>query len=348
MIKFGLNKWGEINILDPIGESGMFGKAYSYRDFVEDLDAQLGELKINISTLGGSAKEALSIYDHLRSVSYPVTTRIVGNTASAGTLISLAGDIREMHENAQYFIHRAQLTLQGNADEIREQSKLGDEYDKKILKIYSDRTGKSADEIWNLMQQETWLSAQDALEWGFITNIISDMKIKKQQVALEMPDEEEKEIGIVPESENPEPKKPEETEEELEVPDEEKEEEEDPKVLQKIIAGLQDEIKNLMAKLEEKEISEAEMRAHSVSEVVNDFVKKGIITNADQWVDIGLSMDIEKFKTLLGGISKSERLSKEIEFRAPQVWTIEQIRADWRAGKINKAEFELRLKSIGK
>lgn len=363
MIEMSVNKTGEITILDPIGESDLWTKKYGYREFVADLDGQWGEIKVNIGTLGGSAKEALSIYDHLRTISAPVITRIVSDTASAGTIISLAGDRREIHPNSNYFIHRAQLHLAGNSDQIREASEIGDLYDQKVLKLYAERTGRDPLDIWELMQREEWLTAEQALEWGFVTHIInekkeSDMKnTKKQEVAMEAPDEKEafdKMVKNAPMPEDkeekleevPEEPKAEEAPEEVKTEEGTEEDEMDPTEMKQIIDALKSEVKNLKAKLEEKEIDEAEMRATRIAEIVNDAHERGVISETESWMEIGLNTSEDKLKTLLLSITDSERLSEKINFQKPQAHSRDEVMNLWKEGKINRGELEKRLKSV--
>jgi len=100
-----------------------------------------------------------------------VTAKIDGLAASAATYIALAADKVEMAAGSFFMIHKGWTFAMGNADELRETSKLLDKVDESIVNDYVKKTGMASDEIINLMAAETWFSASEALERGFVDEI---------------------------------------------------------------------------------------------------------------------------------------------------------------------------------
>ena len=127
-----------------------------------------------ISSLGGDPNTGIAIHDLIKSHKGKTVAKIIGMTASAGTPIALACDEVEMSENALFLIHNAWGFFMGNAEELEKMQDSLEKIDDILVNIYTKKTGKSEDEIRNLMAEEIWLSASEAEEWGFIDTILED------------------------------------------------------------------------------------------------------------------------------------------------------------------------------
>jgi ATP-dependent protease ClpP protease subunit len=165
---------GEIGGLDWSGSTYREMVARRADQFQKDLEAlaalDVDELTIEISSMGGSFRHALAMHDYLAQFPGHVTTRVVGMTASAATIIAQAGNTREISANAMYLIHRASLMPYGNAFALREATKAVEEMDQRMAEIYAKRSGASVEDVFAIMDEDTgkgrWLSAARAVELG--------------------------------------------------------------------------------------------------------------------------------------------------------------------------------------
>lgn len=136
-----------------------------------------------ISSLGGAVDHALNIYDQFVEHGN-VTAELSAFVASSATLISLGAKTVRMNENSFYLIHKAMNWVDEwgtmNEDEIEELiSKLEKQKQQlakitlQLAKMYVKKTGKTLEDIINLMKEETWLTAEEAMEWGFVDEIFA-------------------------------------------------------------------------------------------------------------------------------------------------------------------------------
>jgi len=175
-IENSVNGDGEIDISGPIGGDSMFDYGYSFEHFKYDLSQIQGDITVNIKSYGGNLFEALAIYDCIRSLKNHVTTKVVGTSASAGTLISLAGDKRLISKNSRYLIHKPMIGAMGNSDDFEKVLESLKDLDKQLIKLYVERTNLEGSEVLELMRKETFISAQEAIDKGFIDGYIKEKK----------------------------------------------------------------------------------------------------------------------------------------------------------------------------
>jgi len=169
----------EININGPIGGDSIFDYGYSFDDFKRDISKINGQIKINIKSYGGNLFEALAIYDFIRSLKNNVTTRIVGTSASAATIISLAGDQRLISKNSRYLIHKPSIMAMGNSDDFKKILDQLEDLDKQLVDLYAERTNMSKEDVLELMTNEEFISSQDAINKGFIDGYIEEKSKNK-------------------------------------------------------------------------------------------------------------------------------------------------------------------------
>jgi len=192
------NETHTIYITGEIGE-GWFSEGYTIDKFLEDIKTLENQpLTVLISSTGGDLGHALAIYDLLRARKEPVTTEIVGATASAASVIAMAGSVRKMHKNAMLLIHNAMTQVQGNAAALQAVASDLEMWDERIIDIYTSRTGKQKEEIQALMAQERWMPATEALEWGFVTEIVepiqNSIQTPKNQTDMDEKDQKIQEL----------------------------------------------------------------------------------------------------------------------------------------------------------
>ncbi len=131
------------------------------------------QLVINLSSGGGEVTAASEIYTALRQMNTTVSINITGMAASAASIIAMAGDTVNISPTAQMMIHQASLRdVSGNKDDLTNLSNILDKTDQSIVQAYVDRTGLPVDKIVKMMADETFLTAQEAVEYGFADQIM--------------------------------------------------------------------------------------------------------------------------------------------------------------------------------
>lgn len=173
------NKSEEITEIDIFGEIGQswFTEGITMqtvKDKIQNLSTP--QIILNISSLGGDVDHALAIYDILKMHKAQITSKIIGATASSGTIIALAGDRIEMSENALFLVHNAWTMAVGNAEDLRATAESLDKFDSRIINIYKKKTGKRENTITNLMAEEKWITAEEAKDFGFIDSVFTPTK----------------------------------------------------------------------------------------------------------------------------------------------------------------------------
>lgn len=166
--------------LDIDGFIGSWGFSKSY---IKNFLAQAGKkpVTIRVSSLGGEVDHALSIHDQLADYG-EVTIHLSGFNASSATLITLGAKRIIMNSNSFYLIHKALnwVDAWGNMNEddidalilsLEKEKKELEKITLVLAKMYARKTGKPTTEILDLMKQETWLNADEALDLGFIDEI---------------------------------------------------------------------------------------------------------------------------------------------------------------------------------
>ena len=134
---------------------------------LQSLDAK--EINVHINSYGGEVAEGLAIYNTLKNSDMKVTTICDGFACSAASVIFMAGDERIINEASLLMIHNAWTYANGNATELRKAAEDLDKITQASVNAYVSRATISEDEIKNLMDNETWITAQEAVEYGFAT-----------------------------------------------------------------------------------------------------------------------------------------------------------------------------------
>lgn len=174
-------KWLQIknkaeNTIDEIyiyGEIGDWWQELDAKSLADKIKNSVGdEINIRINSGGGEVFTASSFYSLLKSSGKKINVFIDGLAASAATLIACAGDNVTMPVNALYMIHNPLSWQYGNADEMREMADVLDKVRDAIVATYVQKTSLSEDKIIEMMDAETWMTAQEAKDLGFIDNIM--------------------------------------------------------------------------------------------------------------------------------------------------------------------------------
>jgi ATP-dependent Clp protease protease subunit len=154
---------------DCIG-SGSLSSAY----VKSQLDAAAGaDVAVHISSVGGSAFDAIAIYDLLKKYPGNVTTYIDALAASAASVVAMAGSKIVMSKYALLMIHKPMVGSGGNADELLKDVQMLNVVQSRLAQIYMDKSGLDGVTVNSLINSVTWMTADQALNLGFI-DIIED------------------------------------------------------------------------------------------------------------------------------------------------------------------------------
>jgi ATP-dependent Clp endopeptidase proteolytic subunit ClpP len=172
----------DIYLFDEIGESFFGGvTAKEMQQAIESVKNSKS-ITLHINSPGGDFFAGLAIYNTLKKYRDKLTTSVEGLAASAASFVALAGSRVEMAESSWIMIHDAHSVVAGNAAGLREMAEKLDGFSDTISAIYSDKTGKSKEEMRDAMRAETWLNASDAKAMGFIDEINSQLKVAAHYV----------------------------------------------------------------------------------------------------------------------------------------------------------------------
>lgn len=130
-----------------------------------------------INSPGGSVDSGFAIWDQVKLLSSPVTTIVTGLAASMGSILSLCASPKRRFAtaNARIMIHQPMIggTIQGQATDLEIQAKEMLKTRKALVSLYVKATGKDAATIERAIDRDTWLSAQEAIDFGLLDHIIT-------------------------------------------------------------------------------------------------------------------------------------------------------------------------------
>ena len=170
---------GELLLYGDISDSTWWGDEITPKNFKEELDS-LGDIKtlnVYINSGGGDVFAGQAIYSMLKRHSATVNVYVDGLAASIASIIAMAGDSVKMPKNAMLMVHNPWSFGMGNANDFR---KLADDLDKvreSMISVYEDKTGMEKESIVELMDAETWMTAEEAVEFGFADEIEEEKQV---------------------------------------------------------------------------------------------------------------------------------------------------------------------------
>jgi ATP-dependent Clp protease, protease subunit len=155
----------EILLYDEVGFFGITAKAFA--ETLASIDTDTIHLRVN--SPGGDVFDGVAMYNALRQHPAHVVTHIDGLAASISSVIALAGDEVRMAPNAFFMIHNPWGVTIGDADDHRKQADTLDKIARgSIINTYQAKTGMDVETIETWMDDETWFSAEQAAEVGFV------------------------------------------------------------------------------------------------------------------------------------------------------------------------------------
>ena len=172
------DKNAELMLYGDIAES-FWGDTISAKEVTEYLAGlDVENITVYINSNGGVVDTAVAINNALRRHKAKVTVNIDGIAASAATLITCAGDTVKMPKNALFMIHNPLTIAMGDSEEMRKQADVLEKYKNSIMETYLQKVNIDKEKLSELMDNESWLSAEEALEYGFIDEIIENTDIQ--------------------------------------------------------------------------------------------------------------------------------------------------------------------------
>lgn len=164
----------EIEFYGVISEYSMWDDDVTPAKFKADLNSagKNGPVTVRIHSPGGDVFAASAIRAIIMDYPGRVTTRIDGLCASAATYVAMAGDVIKMQDSAFFMIHDPWVMTWGTVEDLKTAIELLKSIKQGIVETYQSKTKMEAEKISKLMAAETWLTAQEALEFGFIDEVI--------------------------------------------------------------------------------------------------------------------------------------------------------------------------------
>lgn len=164
----------ELNVLDTIGGGwfweGVTGKAV--KRALDNAGSDVKLIRVLIDSPGGSVFDGVSICNLLKRHAARVEVEVVGEAASAASVVAMSGDKISIHEGAMFMVHRASSITWGFASDMRTTADALDEITKSITDIYATRTGLERAELDKMVTAETWLTASRSVDFGFADAVI--------------------------------------------------------------------------------------------------------------------------------------------------------------------------------
>ena len=170
------NKAGSSTDVYIFDEIGMWG--VTAQNFISDIkDLKDTPINLRINSLGGDVFDGLAIYNVIKKRTAKTTVYIEGIAASIATIIALGADEVVMSENSLFMIHNASGGAMGESKDLQKTAQVLDKITRQLAEVYESKTGLSQETIQDMMDEETWLNAQEAFDLGFIDTISDAIKI---------------------------------------------------------------------------------------------------------------------------------------------------------------------------
>lgn len=155
-----------------IAEESWFDDDVTPQLFRDELNAGSGDITVWINSPGGDCIAAAQIYNMLMEYKGNVTVKIDGIAASAASVIAMAGTKVCVSPVSMLMIHNPSVGIYGNTAEMQKAIEMLDEVKESIINAYEIKTGMNRTKISHLMDAETWMDANSAVEMGFADEIL--------------------------------------------------------------------------------------------------------------------------------------------------------------------------------
>lgn len=168
----------EIILYAGIGQDwwgdGSMISAKQFSDELKKLDASVNEIVLRINSPGGDVFDGIAIYNRLKQHKAKVIVYIDGLAASIASIIALAGDEIYIGDGALYMVHLPWTFAMGNRMELDNTINRLLDVEEQMISIYKKKSGLERAEIKALLEAETWMGADEAVEKGFVTSKVEE------------------------------------------------------------------------------------------------------------------------------------------------------------------------------
>lgn len=166
-----------------IAEDSWFDDDVTPHLFKDELLSGKGDVTVWINSPGGDCVAAAQIYNMLVDYKGNVTVKIDGIAASAASVIAMAGTKVLMSPVSMLMIHNPMTIAYGSSEEMQRAISMLDEVKNSIINAYEIKTGISRTKLSHLMDAETWMDANKAVELGFADEVITrNMDMENMEV----------------------------------------------------------------------------------------------------------------------------------------------------------------------
>ena len=155
-----------------IAEESWFDDEVTPALFKDELNSGEGDITVWINSPGGDCIAAAQIYNMLMNYKGNVTVKIDGIAASAASVIAMAGNKVIVSPVSMIMIHNPATIAAGDTSEMQKAIAMLDEVKESIINAYEIKTGLSRAKLSHLMDAETWMDANSAIEMGFADEIM--------------------------------------------------------------------------------------------------------------------------------------------------------------------------------
>ena len=152
-------------------------------DITSQLSNEYEEVEVIINSGGGNVFAGSEIYSALKEHKGKVTAKINSIAASSATIIAMGADKVLISPTAQFMIHNVSVQSNGDYNSHTHTAEILKNANETIANAYTLKTGLSQNEVLEMMNKETWLSPQKALELGFVDEIMFTQNNDLQLVA---------------------------------------------------------------------------------------------------------------------------------------------------------------------
>ena len=166
----------EIYLYNSIGDFYQGVTAKAFIDAVNALNPVPKTLTLNINSPGGSVYDADAIFNFLQRHPAAKVCNVDGLAASAACTVAMACATRNIAQNAMMMVHNVEDFAFGDADEMRQTADRIEKLDKTVCDTYARATGQTPEKCAQMMEEETWMGAEDAKALGFATAIVGEKK----------------------------------------------------------------------------------------------------------------------------------------------------------------------------
>lgn len=172
------DKPAEILIYGEISDVLWWGDEVTPKQFKKDLDAlgDVSEINVYINSYGGDVFAGHAIYSQLKRHKAKIHVFVDGVAASIASVIAMAGDTITMPKNAMMMVHNPWTIAVGYADDFRKTADDLERIRESIIAVYESR-GVKRDDVIAIMDAETWLTAEEAVEKGFADEIEQEKQV---------------------------------------------------------------------------------------------------------------------------------------------------------------------------